>query len=87
MLNAGGYFDPLQDGARPIGVQLGVSVDVELVRGGRLSFHGEAATTIALAVDPQQFVLAAGLTFSPTENVDFSVLALVGLLPGEICGF
>ena len=71
VLNAGGYYDPVQvnqngvGSARPAGVQLGVDLDIDLTRDGRWSFNGSAGAVIALAVDPSQVVLTAGVTFSP----------------------
>lgn len=88
VLNLGGYIDPGQPTmdptktARPIGVQLGLAVDVDLTRDGRFGFHGELGGVVGVAVDPSQVVLAAGLVFSPNDNLDLSILALVGLLPG-----
>ena len=87
-LNVGGYWDPPQvllDGTRrrPRGVQLGGSVDVDLTRDQRWSLHAELGATFALAVDPNQVVVAAGVVFSPTRWLDFSALALVGLVPGS----
>ena len=88
VINLGAYYDPAQPTmdpsktARPIGVQLGLAADVDITRDGRFGFHGEIGATVGVAVDPSQIVLAAGLVFSPNENLDLSILALVGLLPG-----
>ncbi len=87
-LNAGGYWDPSRlqnDGTRPRprGLQLGGSVDVDLTHDGRWSFHVEVGGTVALAVDPSQVVVAAGIVLSPSKALDVSLLGLVGLLPGS----
>lgn len=86
--NVGGYWDPTHaqnDGTRkrPRGVQLGGSVDVDLTRDRRWSFHVEVGATVSLAVDPNQLVLAAGIVLAPTRSLEVSLLGLVGLLPGS----
>ena len=88
VLNGGGYWDPPQtqtDGShpRPKGLQIGVEIDVDITRDHHWAFHGEAATTIAFSVDPHQLILAGGIVYSPNDNLELSVLALVGLLPGS----
>lgn len=88
VINVGGYWDPAQaqaDGSqpRPRGLQLGGQVDIDITRDHRWSFHAEIATTVALAVDPNQVTLAAGVVLAPNPSLELSLLALVGLIPGS----
>ncbi len=88
VLNVGGYVDPSQplddpsSRARPIGVQVGLDCDVDLTTDGKWGFHASLGGVAAIAVDPSQLVLAAGVVFSPTSSLDLSLLALAGFLPG-----
>ena len=88
VFNVGGYLDPAQpisasDTARPLALQLGADVQVDLTRDGKIALHAEVSGVRSFAVDPDQCVLAAGIVYSPSDALDLSVLALFGVLPGH----
>jgi hypothetical protein len=47
-----------------------------------LSLTGEIGTVLYVSPDPDQLHVTAGLTWSPNDNLDLSVVGLVGFLPG-----
>jgi hypothetical protein len=83
VLNAGGLIDP---GAqiskqRPIGVEAGLDLDLDLGLSG-LSLTGELAGVHYFSDDPHQLNATAGITWGVNDNLDLSVIGLVGFLPG-----
>jgi hypothetical protein len=85
VLNAGAFADPYTDATnkRPVGIELGLDLDQDLDHAGRFSLTGELSSVRFLSDDPAQLLATAGLTFAATENLDLSVVGLVGFLDGS----
>lgn len=83
VLSAGGLADP-HDGAapRPIGVEAGLDVELELVPD-RWSLLGEIGGVRYRSDDPAQLAATAGIQLSPAKWLDVSLVALVGLAGGS----
>jgi hypothetical protein len=84
VLNAGVFADPHPDAtsARPLGLELGLDLDRDLDAGGRFSLTGELSAVRFLSSDPAQLLATAGITYGANENLDLSLVALVGFLDG-----
>lgn len=84
VLNLGGVADPVIDGRyRPLGLETGLDFSLDLDQRGRLSFVGAVAAVLVLSPDPHQLSLNAGLAWSPREDIQLSVIGLVGFLAGS----
>ena len=83
VLNLGGRVDPgaQPGGKRPVAAEGGLDLDLE--SGLRdVSVIGEIGTVLYFSPDPDELHMTAGLKWSPSENLDLSVVGLVGFLPG-----
>jgi hypothetical protein len=85
VLNAGAFADPFPDptSKRPIGVELGLDLDQDLDKAGRFSLTGELSGVRFVSGDAPQLLATTGIQFSPTENLDLSLVLLVGFLEGS----
>lgn len=82
-LNVGGLVDPGAEVSRgrPIGVELGLGLEIELRE--QLSLVGEAAAVVYLSPDPHALDATLGLQWSVDERLDLSLVGLLGFLPGS----
>ena len=85
VLNAGAFADPHPDAtsARPVGIELGLDLDQDLDAAGHFSITGELSGVRFVSSDPAQLLATAGLTYSVGDNLDLSLVALVGFLDGS----
>ncbi len=85
VLNAGAFADPHPDATsgRPIGLELGLDLDQDLDAAGRFSLTGELSGVRFVSSDPRQLLATAGITFAATDNLDLSLVGLVGFLEGS----
>jgi hypothetical protein len=85
ILNAGGFVDPAPDAAsgRPVGVEVGLDLQREVTAGGGVSLTAELSGVRFLTSDPHQLLATAGVTLSPSESLDLSVVGLWGFLAGS----
>ncbi|MFI5306853.1 MAG: hypothetical protein ACHQ53_05865 [Polyangiales bacterium] len=83
--NAGAFVDPAPDAppSRPVGLELGVDVDIDLDAQDQFSFSGSISGVRFLSADPDQLLFTGGITWSPLETLDLSLLGLVGVLQGS----
>ena len=84
VLNAGVFSDPHPDptSPRPVGIELGLDLDQDLDAAGRFSLTGELSGVRFLSSDPAQLLATAGITFGANDDLDLSLVALVGFLDG-----
>ena len=68
---------------RPIGVELGLDLDQDLDAAGRFSLTGELSGVRFVTSDPPQLLATAGITFAANDNLDLSLVGLVGFLEGS----
>lgn len=82
--NFGGFLDPAPGGetARPGGLELGVDLNFDLDQAQRFALSGGISYVHFVSDDADQLVTAAGVTWSPSDMLDVSLLGLVGLLSG-----
>jgi hypothetical protein len=85
VLNLGGFIDPAPDAVSsyPIGIETGVDMQLKLDDVDRFSITGEISGVYFLTADPNQFLVTAGLTWSPWKSLDLSIVGLYGLLVGS----
>jgi hypothetical protein len=85
VLNLGAFVDPAPGASdpRPRGLEGGLDVDVDLDAGGHFSLQGELGGVRFLSADPHQLTATTGLAWSPRENLEVSLVALVGLVRGS----
>ena len=85
VLNAGAFADPHPDAIspRPVGLELGLDLERDLDAAGRFSVTGELSGVRFVSSDPAQLLATAGLTFSASDSLDLSLVALVGFLDGS----
>jgi hypothetical protein len=83
VLNLGGLVDPgAAIGAqRPTGIEGGFDADLKTSISW-LSVTGELGAVHYFSDDPDELHVTAGLTWSPNDNLDVSLIGLVGFLPG-----
>jgi hypothetical protein len=83
--NAGAFIDPDPDATpgRPTGLELGVDVDIDLDATDTFSLEGGLSGVRFLSNDPDQLLATTGITWSPIEALDLSLLGLVGFLQGS----
>jgi hypothetical protein len=78
--NAGGFLDPaLGTTGRPTGLELGVDVDIDLDRKDTFSFDAGVSSVLFFSDDPHQLIAAAGGTWSPLDDLDLSIIGLLGI--------
>jgi hypothetical protein len=84
-LNVGGLVDPGAEVSRkrPIGVEMGLDVDQDLGPDGTFSLLGEIGGIHWFTGDPDQLQVTAGIQWSPSDLLDLSLGAMVGLPPGS----
>jgi hypothetical protein len=58
-------------------------VDIDLDAQDRFSFEAAVSAVRFLSADPDQLLLTSGITWSPLETLDLSLLGLVGVLQGS----
>jgi len=82
VLNAGGFFEPRPDvtTARPAGFEGGVDLSWDATE--RLHLVAEVAGVRFLSADPHQAAVTAGASWSMTDAVDVSLVALAGFTRG-----
>jgi hypothetical protein len=73
---------PLGGAYRPLALEAGVDVAVDLDRRGVWSFIGDAAAVYFVSIDPHQIALTAGAQWSPRPWLAVSATALCGFLAG-----
>jgi hypothetical protein len=83
--NAGAFVDPDPDPVpgRPIGLEVGVDVDIDLDAEDAFSLQGGLSGVRFVSHDRDQLLATAGVTWSALENLDLSLLGLVGFLGGS----
>jgi hypothetical protein len=87
VLNVGGLVDPgarISSG-RPAGVEGGLDLDLHFGHSP-LSITGELAGVHFFSPDADQLNMAGGVTLAASEQLDFSLLGLVGFLGGDRAG-
>jgi hypothetical protein len=85
VFNAGGLVDPgvHVSSKRPIGVEAGVDLNLDLNDADTFSILGEVGGILYFSGDPNQAATSLGLQWSPSEFLDLSIIALVGFAPGS----
>jgi hypothetical protein len=85
VLNLGGFVDPHPDpqSGRPIGLEAGLDIDQDLDAAGHFSFKGELSGVHFLSSDPEQLLATGGLAWSPRDEIEVSLIGLVGFLEGS----
>jgi hypothetical protein len=83
--NIGGFVDPDPDAqpGRPVGIEFGADVDIDLDSADVFSLELGASAVRFLSSDPHQLLSTAGVTWSPIPTLDLSLTALVGFLSGS----
>jgi hypothetical protein len=84
VLNAGGFVDPLPDAVnpRPAGFEGGLDLWSPLDQAERWALTGEITGARYLTSQRDQLNFTLGITWSPSERLDVSVLALGSALRG-----
>jgi len=84
VLNLGGLVDPAADPhtPRPTAVEGGIDIDHPLGTDGRWSLTGEISGVRYFSPDDDQLNVTLGVTWSPTDTLDVSLVALGGPLSG-----
>ena len=84
VLNLGGLLDPAPDSIsqRPSGPELGLDINYGLDADGHWALTGEISAITYTSPDPYQFTTTAGITWSPTDDLDLSIVVLRGWLDG-----
>jgi hypothetical protein len=85
VLNLGGFVDPAPDptSGRPIALEAGLDIDQDLDAAGHWSFKGELSAVRFLSSDPNQLLATGGFAWSPREEIELSIVGLVGFLAGN----
>jgi hypothetical protein len=83
VLTSGVLVDPaLNDAYRPVALEAGVDLTVDLDRRGVWSVVGDVAGVYFVSIDPHQIAVSAGPTWTPRPWLSVSVTALCGFLAG-----
>jgi hypothetical protein len=84
VLNLGGLVDPAADARspRPMAVEGGVDLDHPLDAAGRWSLTAELGGARYVSPDDDQLSTSLGITWSPSDTLDVSLLAFRGWLSG-----
>lgn len=85
VLNLGGFVDPATaaGAARPVGIEVGLDVDLDLDDVNRFSFTGEISGVRFVSSDPNQLLATAGLAWSVTHSLEVSLVGMYGFLEGN----
>jgi hypothetical protein len=85
VLNLGGFADPAPDAAagRPIGLEGGVDLELQLGSSNRYSLTGELSGVRFVTDDPHQLLATAGFKWAATQMLDLSIIGLWGFLAGS----
>jgi hypothetical protein len=83
-VNLGAFIEPAQPGlGRQAGAEAGLDLELQLDDQDRFQLTGEIGGAYFISNDPTQLHATAGLTWSATPMLDFSVVGIVGILPGD----
>jgi hypothetical protein len=84
VLNLGGFVDPMTRGTRrrPVAIEGGVDVSVDLDAAGTWSLLGEIGAIGFATPEPHQGHASFGVAWGITRDVDLSVIGVVGFLGG-----
>jgi hypothetical protein len=84
-LNLGAFADPAPDAGsgRPVGIEAGLDLEIELGQSKRYSIIGEFSGVGFLSDDPDQLLATAGLKWSALPSLDLTVIGLLGFLDGS----
>jgi hypothetical protein len=82
--NAGGFVEPADDPTptRPRGIELGVDGTLGLDDQQQFAIISSASYVHFFSTDPQQLLLTAGMSWSPVDSLELSLVGLCGLLEG-----
>jgi hypothetical protein len=85
VLNLGAFADPAPDttSGRPVGVESGLDLEIELGKSKRYSLIGEISGVRFLTHDPDQLLATAGLKWAALPSLDLSLTGLWGFLDGS----
>ena len=85
VLNLGAFVDPAPDAtsARPIALEAGLDLDQDIDAQGHWSFKGELSAVRFLSTDPNQLLATGGIAWSPRDEIELSVIGLLGFLAGN----
>jgi hypothetical protein len=85
VLNTGAFVDPspAPGASRPVGLEVGLDIDRDLDAAGHYSVTGEISAVHFLSQDPNQFLVTAGLAWSPVSATQISITGLWGFLAGS----
>jgi hypothetical protein len=77
--------DPSPDATsgRPVGLEAGLDLEVELGQSKRYSLIGEFSGVRFLSNDPHQLLATAGLKWAVLPTMDLTAIALWGFLAGS----
>jgi hypothetical protein len=84
VLTAGGVIEPrLRDGNyRPLALEAGADFAFDLDSRGVLGITASFAAVHFVSIDPDQIMIAAGMSWSPRPSVTLSATGLIGFLDG-----
>ena len=83
VLTSGVLVDPaLNDAYRPVALEAGVDLTIDLDRRAVWSLVGDAAAVYFASIDPNQIALSAGAAWTPRPWLSVSLTALCGFLDG-----
>jgi len=85
VVNLGAFADPASDAVsgRPVGVEAGLDLELELGNAGRFSLTGEFSGVRFISDDPHQLLATAGLKLAAGQSLDLSIVGLWGFLAGS----
>ena len=85
VLNLGAFADPAPDASsgRPLGIEVGLDVELDLDDVGRFSLTGEVSGVRFLSDDPHQLLATAGLKWAVSSSLDLTAAGLWGFLAGN----
>ena len=85
VLNAGFLNDPRSSasGSRPFGLECGLDIRAPFDQADTVAFIGELAGVHFFSSDPHQLSTTAGLSYSPYQYLDLSIVGLAGWLNGS----
>ena len=84
VLNLGGLVDPAADASspRPSGFEMGLDLNYPLNTAETWALTGEIGAVTYLSSDPNQLTTSLGITWSPFDYLDLSVVGVYGWLRG-----
>ena len=87
VLNAGGLVDPgaQVSSGRPVAIEGGLDLDLHFGKSP-LSITGEFASVHFFSADADQLNATGGVTYGVTDDLDLSIVGLVGFLGGDRAG-